>query len=224
MARYPALDGLRIKVLAGICHHGMRFFDSSYKITWVVAPGARPYLENKAPAVFALYHGRMVGMLRLVWPRDKTTILVSRSRDGEIVARALEQLGYSLGRGSPAHRPVEGAVQMVKAARAGQHLAVMVDGPRGPIYNVKPGVVRLAQLAGLPIVPFVCFARSQWWFWGWDRFMGPLWSTPMVYVVGEPIPVPAGLPDDGLEAVRAKLEQTMCALRQAADSYFDYVG
>lgn len=222
-ASHPLLDGLRLKVLAGICHHGMRFFDNSYRITKIIAPAARPYIDGESPALFALYHGRMVGMLQLV-PRHKVTVLVSCSRDGEIVARALEALGYSLARGSPAHKAIEGTMQMVRAAESGQHLAVMADGPRGPIYTVKPGVIRLAELTRLPIVPFVCSARSAWWFWGWDNFMGPLWASPIVYLVGDPLHVPADASDSEREQLRQELEARMNKLRQAAERYWDATG
>lgn len=224
LTRYPLLDALRLRILVAICNHGTRFVDSSYRVTKIISPSARPYVDGQAPALFALYHARMVGVLQLVQPRHKITILVSRSRDGEIIARALEALGYSLARGSPAHKAVEATMQMIRAARSGQHLAVMADGPRGPIHRVKTGVVRLAELTGLPIVPFVCSARSAWWFWGWDRFMGPLWGTPIVHLVGDPLPVPSGISDGERETLRLELESRMNHLRKLADSYWTAVG
>jgi hypothetical protein len=222
-ASHPVLDGLRLKLLAGICHHGTRFFDNSYRVTKVISPAARPYIDGEKPALFALYHGRMVGMLQLV-PRHKVTVLVSRSRDGEIIARALKALGYMLARGSPAHKAIAGTMQMVRAAQSGQHLAVMADGPRGPVYTVKPGVVRLAELTGLPIVPFVCSARSAWWFWGWDNFMGPLWASPIVYLVGDPVHVPAEAGDSEREQLRQELELRMNHMRDMAEQYWHVTG
>jgi len=221
LTRYPWLDRLRLQLLVGICDQGTRFFDDSYKVTKVISPAAMPYVAGEKPALFVLYHARMVGMLQLVQPRHKITILVSRSRDGEIIARALEAIGYSLARGSPAHKAIEATMQMIRAARNGQHLAVMADGPRGPIHTVKPGVIRLAQLTALPIVPFVCSARSAWWFWGWDRFMGPLWGTPVVYICGDPLNVPADGSDEERETLRQELESKMSHLREMADSFWN---
>src|SRR5579885_1160456 len=129
--RHPALDKLRIGFLAGFCQFGINFVDHSYRVIKIIHPSARPYLSSEKPCLFGVYHGRMVGILRMV-PRHKNTVLVSRSRDGEIIARALEWLGFNLARGSPAHKAIEGTMQMVRAAESGQHLTMMVDGPRGP--------------------------------------------------------------------------------------------
>ncbi len=220
LTRYPVLDALRLKTLVGICTHGIRFFTDSYKGTRIISPSARPYIDGESPALFALYHARMVGVLHVIQPRDKITILVSRSRDGEIIAQALEALGFSLARGSPAHKAVEATMQMIRAARSGQHLAIMADGPRGPIHTVKPGVIRLAELSGLPVIPFVCSARSAWWFWGWDRFMAPCFGTPVVYLYGDPLHVRADISDEEREALRLELESRMNQLRETADDYW----
>jgi len=224
MTRFPLLDRLRLQVLIGICDHGTRFFDDSYRVTRVISPAAKPYTDGQQPALFVLYHARMVGMLQLVQPRNKITILVSRSRDGEIIARALEAIGYSLARGSPAHKAIEATMQMIRAARSGQHLAVMADGPRGPIHTVKQGVIRLAELTGLPVIPFVCSARSAWWFWGWDRFMGPLWGTPIVYIYGDPLHVPANVSEEERESLRLELDSTMSHMREMAENYWNACG
>lgn len=220
--KYPALDAFRLNLLGGICTHGMRFFDSSYKVIKIASKGARPFISDRkspSPAIFAVYHGRMVGLLGID-PREKVTILISQSRDGEIVARAVKGIGFSVARGSPAHGAMRAAKEMVKAAESGQSLAFMVDGPRGPRYSVKPSIIRLAEMTGLPIVPFVNYARSKWWFGSWDRFMGPLWSTPIVYVFGDPIYVPADLTNAQKEEKRAELESSMADLRSRAESYF----
>jgi lysophospholipid acyltransferase (LPLAT)-like uncharacterized protein len=186
----------------------------------VIAPGARKFLDEGKPVLIGLYHGRMVGLLRVGRRRDELTILVSRSRDGEIISRALLNLGFNLARGSPGRRAVEGAKQLIDASRAGQTLVMTVDGPRGPQQEVKPGIIRIAEMTGLPIVPFVSRARTNWWFWGWDLFMGPFWSTPMVYLYGEPIAVPPDCDEDQREEYRRRLDESLSSLRMTAEDYW----
>jgi len=220
--RFPALDGLRLSILAWICDHGTSFFDRSYNIVRVAAPGAREFVSadgSGKPAIFALYHGRMVGLLGLK-PRKRLTILISQSRDGEIIARACVGLGFSIARGSAARGGVHGASELVKASKAGQNLAFTVDGPRGPIYEVKSGIIRLAELTGLPIVPFVCRARGADWMKSWDRFMAPKWGTPILYLFGDPLQVPPGADNQARDELRFKLERRMKALRETADQFF----
>lgn len=220
LTRYPVLDALRLKTLVAICSHGTRFVDESYQVTKIISPAARPYVDGQTPALFVMHHARMVGVLQALQPRNKLTLLVSRSRDGEIISQALETIGFTLARGSPAHKAVEASMQLIRAARSGQHLAMMADGPRGPAHIVKPGVIRLAELSGLPIVPFVCSARSAWWFWGWDKFMGPLWGTPVVYLYGDPLHVPPEIGEEERERLRLELETGMNRLREMADDYW----
>lgn len=222
MVHIPALDTLRLNVFTWFSHHGTNWMDGSYKITHVVSPNARDYVSGegiKKPAIFAVYHGRMVGLLGL-HPRRKLTILISESRDGEIITRACQAIGFSIARGSIKRKAVQGAKALVDAARQGQSIAFMVDGPRGPRYEVKPGLIRLAELTKLPIIPFVCRSRSNWWFPSWDRFMGPLWGTPMLYLFGDPIHVPGGSSEAERQKLSADLEGQLGALREHAERFW----
>ena len=214
----PFLDGLRLSFLAWFCNHGSEFIGDSYQITRVFSPAAREHIKHGRPAIYALYHGRMVGILGIISPRHKLTILISQSRDGEIIARAITDIGFTVARGSPARGAVEGGLQLIKASQAGQSLALMVDGPRGPAHTVKSGIIRIAEITGLPIIPFVCTARSAWRMWGWDRFMVPCWGGPVIYIYGDPIAVSLGISDGEREMLRGNLEVDLDKLRKTAGS------
>ena len=222
MVHFPALDTIRLDMLTWFSQHGMNMLASSYKLTRLISPGARDYVsstEFKQPAIYAVYHGRMVGLLGL-HPRKRLTILISDSRDGEIATRALLAIGFSVARGSIKRKAVQGAKALVDAAKAGQSIAFMVDGPRGPIYEIKPGIIRLAELTQLPIIPFVCRSRSSWWFPSWDKFMGSLWATPMVFMFGDPIHVPAGSTASDREELLSQLRSRMTWMREHAERYW----
>lgn len=221
MAKFPVLDRFRTNVLTAICKGGTIFFGSSYRIIKIATPKAIQYLESDKPALLAVYHGRMVGLLDALYERRRMTILISKSRDGEMIARIVMALGFSVARGSPGRGAIEGTRQLLRAGREGKYLAVTVDGPRGPIYEVKSGIIRLAQISGMPILPFVCRAKCTFWMWGWDKFMAPLWATPMIYVYGDPIEVPQELTEEEAEKLRLLLQSRMESLRLQADSYFE---
>lgn len=232
--KYPLLDGFRRSVLVGVCKVGTLFSNSTYPVAAFYPPETRPYLDNtweelgaenteaeqSKPAIFAIYHGRMVGLPGLR-PNSKLTILISNSRDGEIIARALQEIGFSTARGSPAHGGVRGALEMKSAAKANSRLAMMVDGPRGPRYEVKPGLVRLAEITGLPIIPFVSHARQCYWMDSWDNFMAPWFCTPMVYMFGHPIDIPKGISEDESDRLTALLQSRMDNMREVAAKFFD---
>lgn len=235
--KYPLLDGFRRSVLVGVCKTGTLFSTSTYPVAAFYPPETRPYLDNiweeidqgskeseslvgSKPAIFAIYHGRMVCLPGLK-PNRRLTILISNSRDGEIIARALKEIGFSTARGSPAHGGVRGALEMKTAAKGNNRLAMMVDGPRGPRYEVKPGLVRLAEITGLPIIPFVAHARQAYWMDSWDNFMAPWWCTPMVYIFGHPIDIPKGMSQAESDSLTALLQSRMDKMREMGAAFFE---
>jgi hypothetical protein len=220
MNRIPVLDRLRISFIANFFTYGIGSLDRNYDVIKVYPESIRSYVQGQKPAVFALYHGRMVGFLQLIKVRKKMRLLISQSRDGEIIARALTNLGFLVARGSSGRGAVQGTKQLLRSARAGESMVIMVDGPRGPIHDVKLGSIRLAEMTGLPIIPCVCSARHYTEMWGWDKFMCSHWGGPKNYVYGEPIFVPRGLDDAGREQYRHRLSEAMTKLRTAADSYW----
>ncbi len=198
---------------------GSNFFAKSFPAIKFISPAAKQYLESGKPMLLALYHGRLIGMLHVLDDRSKLTGLISRSRDGEFLARMGQKMGYRMARGSPAYKAVEGAKQLIDAARAGQSLVIAVDGPRGPIYEPKEGVIRMAEMTGLPLVPFVCKGTKNHFFWGWDKMMGCYYGSTIAYMIGDPIFVPAKITDEQIENHRLQLAKSMQCLRERLDEY-----
>jgi hypothetical protein len=220
LGKVPFLDGLRLDALEAFCTHGIGYFDSSYSTMRLYSPKAKQFLDEGKSALFAVPHGRMIGLLRFQDNRSRVTILISPSRDGEIIARTITNLGLTASRGSEKQGAVKGGLQMVKAAEAGKHLVVMVDGPRGPAYEVKPGIIKMAEITGLPIIPFTSSSRNAMTMWGWDSFMATHWGSPILHVFGDPIEVPDGTSEDEREALRVQLERQLESLRTQADKFW----
>lgn len=224
LSRFPVLDTIRMNFLEFVCSDGTSFFDRSYRIIKFYSPGAAALLQEgqgRKPVIWSFYHGRMVGALGIK-PRKRMTVLISPSRDGEMIARAGTRLGYSMTRGSSKQGAVKAGLGLMDAIKTGQDLVFMVDGPRGPIYEVKPGIIRMAEMTSAPIIPFVCSARSRWWMRTWDRFLAPWWSTPIVYIFGEPLYVPKGACSDEQEELRLKLENRMRFILEKSESFWKH--
>jgi lysophospholipid acyltransferase (LPLAT)-like uncharacterized protein len=220
LGKVPFLDGLRLDALEAFCTNGIHFFDSSYTTQRMYSPKAKALLDEGKSALFAVPHGRMIGLLRFQDVRSRVTILISPSRDGEIIARTITNLGLTASRGSQKQGAVKGGLQMVKAAEAGKHLVVMVDGPRGPAYEVKPGIIKMAEITGLPIMPFTCSSRNAMNMWGWDSFMATHWGSPILHVFGDPIEVPDGADENERELLRIQLETQLQGMRKQADRFW----
>ncbi len=163
--------------------------------------------------IYALWHGHALALTLFGMDRGIYTI-ASRSEDGEIAARIAEGLGYRVVRGSTEEGKVEkggrrGAIQLIKALREGNNVAITVDGPKGPAYKVQPGVVFLAQKSGAEIVPAVAKFERAIVINSWDKFTIPLPFTRGEVLWGEPIKVGEG---DDLEAKRSELERALLEL------------
>jgi lysophospholipid acyltransferase (LPLAT)-like uncharacterized protein len=146
--------------------------------------------------------------------------LVSRHADGELMAEVCRHLGLGVVRGSTTRGGVEALLGMLRAAES-SHLAVTPDGPRGPRRQVQPGVIYLAAVSGLPIVPLgVAYSRC-WRARNWDRFALPRPFTTGYAVTGRPqhVPPEAEYRRDLLEAERLRLQEAMDAVTAIAENW-----
>jgi lysophospholipid acyltransferase (LPLAT)-like uncharacterized protein len=160
--------------------------------------------------VFALWHARLLPLVFTHRGRG-AVVLISRHRDGELITRIVERLGYRTARGSSTRGGGEGARDMLRVARAGALLAITPDGPRGPAEQVKPGLAFLASRAGIPVVPVAAAASSAWVFRSWDGFRVPRPFARVVVAYGTPLFVPRDADAGTLEAWRVRIEQSIAA-------------
>lgn len=124
------------------------------------------------PIVFALWHGDMLPLLYL--HRDEgVSVLISEHRDGELIARIAESLGFRTVRGSTSRGAARALAGMVRELESGHDLAVTPDGPRGPARSFAPGALIAAQRAAAPVVAVGVSARHAWRLNSWDRFVIP---------------------------------------------------
>ena len=219
--RYPWLGKLRHRLLSFGCDFGTTFLYSGWRIIRTMHPEARQLIENGQPVIYAVYHGCMAALMHFN-PRDKVTILVSNSRDGEMIAQAAEGMGFRTARGSTGRGGVRGMLEMIEAAKAGQSLAMLVDGPKGPRHVVKPGAVKLAQVTGLPIVPIGLASHEAWWMRSWDRFTTASWGSPFSLIYGEPMHVEENAGEDKLEEQCAQLDAYMRELHERAHGVWEF--
>jgi len=163
------------------------------------------------PVIFCLWHNRLaISMIvHRRFPR-KLAALVSASRDGALLAAVLGTFGVEQVRGSSSRRGPQALLELTSLAELGYDLAVTPDGPKGPRYVVQMGVIALAQVTGLPIIPVTC--NTQWKICAksWDGFQIPLPLSRCELILKEPILVPRDACEASREALRAELEMSLC--------------
>jgi lysophospholipid acyltransferase (LPLAT)-like uncharacterized protein len=112
-------------------------------------------------------------------------------------------------RGSSSRRGPQALLELTTWSERGYDLAITPDGPRGPCYVVQEGVMSLAQITGLQIVPFSYSLKWKIRVKSWDRFQIPLPFSRCDMVFGKALRVPRDATDTQREALRQELEQTM---------------
>lgn len=123
--------------------------------------------------IFACLHRDILVAIRFC-RSARPSLLVSKSTDGQILIRTLQRDGFGFVRGSTGHDGREGFVGLMRELRAGRHVGLAVDGPRGPFGRVHPGALQLARRAAVPIVPLRVAGSGCIQLNTWDRTRVPL--------------------------------------------------
>ena len=149
------------------------------------------------PVIFAFWHNRLL-VLPFFYGRffrgRKLVVMMSRSRDGQMVADYAGQFGVEAARGSTSKAGAFAYRQLLRDLEArGCDVGVTPDGPRGPRYAVQPGIIKLAQTTGRPIIGVTCHYGWKTELRSWDRFQIPWPFSTCELVVAEPLPVPADI-------------------------------
>ncbi len=161
-------------------------------------------------AVYFLYY---MGQL-------KPAIMISRSKDGEYLARFVERMGGVPVRGSSLHGGREALDEMAQALKSGRSTcaATVADGPRGPRYRAKKGMIVLARRTGLPLVTIMWSADRAWVLRKtWDLTMIPKPFAHIKMVVGKMFKYPPTMSPKETEKARQELEDELNRLRRELD-------
>ncbi len=133
----------------------------------------KPGDQFPGPTIYAFWHQSLLACAYRF--RNKgIAILISRSFDGELIARTVELLGFKAVRGSSSRGGASGLRQMAEAYAAGHRCAFTADGPRGPAMVAKAGPAQLAKLVEADWVgAFYALPERAWELASWDRFLIP---------------------------------------------------
>ena len=119
----------------------------------------RKLRNEKCGIIFAIWHGQQL-LMPLAFREKPACVLISQHRDGEIIYRIIQRFGHAAVRGSTTRGGGLAFRQLIRVGRSARDIVVTPDGPKGPCEEVKPGIIHLAKMTGLPIVPLV-FACSK---------------------------------------------------------------
>ena len=174
--------------------------------------------DQKTPFIVAFWHGRLL-MMPFCWRCDRpVSMLISGHRDGRLIAASNARLGISTLVGSVRHGGSKGLRAMLRALKTGISIGITPDGPRGPLMRVSPGVIALARLSQVPILPVSLSLNIGPRLKSWDKFQLALPFARGVIVWGELLEVSRDADAKACEAARLLLEERLNTLTRYADA------
>ncbi len=208
-------QGLRDHLGPGLAVGLLRLYNKLLRVDYLGWEKVAARRES-GPVILCHWHGDDLALL-VPFASRRLTMMVSRSRDGDLLSAIMARLGYSTVRGSTSRGGGQALRQMVRALRAGRDMGLTVDGPRGPREVVKPGVITLARLSGAPIFPAGVWADRKWVFKKtWHRTYLPKPGARIRFAFGEPILVPADATRERMEELRKEVEAEFFRLHDLA--------
>lgn len=181
--------------------------------------------DAEEPFILSFWHGRILMMPKAWRSGVPVHMLISQHLDGELITQVVKPLGISTIRGSTAKRgraaDKGGSTalrEILKTLKKGESIGITPDGPSGPRMRASDGVITIARLSGVPIIPATWSSRRRWMLRSWDRFLIPSLFSKGVIVWGSPIFVPRDADVVQLNSIRLDLEAAMNELTTEADN------
>lgn len=180
------------------------------------------HLAESKKGILVFWHSRIL-LISYLFQGWGGVVMVSQSKDGEIMAQILKRQGQRPVRGSSSTGGLRALATLIRIIkREGRPCVVVPDGPRGPRFVVQPGVIMLARKTGFPIVPVAYSGRRIKVFSSWDRFILPYPFTTCRVVYGAPLTVPADCDKVQEALLQSRLQEDLRRVTNAADRRFNH--
>ncbi|MCP4372015.1 MAG: lysophospholipid acyltransferase family protein [Deltaproteobacteria bacterium] len=189
----------------------IRIYSWTFKVKVVNEKDWIEYLENGGKILICTWHQQFFPAIRYFekYLKYNPSLMISKSKDGEIIAAIAKRTGWYPVRGSSSRGGSGALHDMIRRLKKFGLAAHIVDGPRGPAGIVKPGTIRLVHETGSVIIPFYASAEKAWYINSWDKFMLPKPFTKVTLFFGEMIRFSPSKNDEDFEKQRLHLENIM---------------
>jgi len=189
----------------------IRIYSSTFRFRIVNEARWQQLIDEGSPVLLCAWHQQFFSAIRPFkrYAKYRPALMISRSRDGAIIAAVANQTGWKTVRGSSSRGGKSALRSMIRHLEVSNMAGHILDGPTGPMGTVKAGVIRLAHTTQAAIVPFSVSARQALYFDSWDRFMLPLPFSRVTLRFGDPVRFSATNDPEAFERQRARLEAMM---------------
>jgi len=147
-------------------------------------------------------------------------VLFSSSKDGDLLADFAKKAGVIPARGSSTRGGKKGSKEIVEFLNTGGRVgATVADGPQGPAFRAKPGLVRIAQKSGVHLMPIIWSANRVWMFVkAWDKMIIPKPFSKIVIYASEPYLIPKDAEGEEFDNYVREMERTLNAMTRHVDA------
>ena len=193
-----------------------------FSISWEEEPSPRDAIFEK-PVIYSFWH-RAVFPAAWIWRKQRIAVMVSRSFDGEYIARIIERLGFTAVRGSSSRGGAGALLGMKSVLDEGESVAFTIDGPRGPRFVAKAGPVTLSKISGVPMAAFYVALSDAWVLRTWDQFMIPKPFSKALVRLSRKVVVAAEADEAQLRDYHAQLQAALERVTKLAEENVGRVG
>jgi len=208
------IEGWRARWLIAFGFHLLQLWARTlrFEIDDRAGIAGKPVKENY---IGALWHNRLLifpFVLRRFFSSRRGAALISASRDGELLADAIKRFGFDVVRGSSSRLGASAILQLTNILASGGDAVITPDGPRGPAYELGPGIIFLAQKSGAAVLPVNMEYSSCWRLKSWDQFIVPRPFAKVRVLIGQPYRVRSTMTGEEFETERLRLQNAMMSL------------
>jgi len=193
-----------------------------YSISWEEPPSP-PDATYEKPVIYSFWH-RAVFASAWLWRKTGIAVMVSRSFDGEYIARTIEKLGFVAVRGSSSRGGANALLGLRSQLERGNLVAFTIDGPRGPKYVAKPGPVLLSRSTAFPMAAFYVALSDAWVLNSWDQLMIPKPFSKALVRFSAKMRVPAAAGDEEMADFHQQLQAALERVTRFAEDHVAQVG
>ncbi|MDH5405017.1 MAG: lysophospholipid acyltransferase family protein [Candidatus Aminicenantes bacterium] len=197
----------------------IRFLRLTMSIDYINRSEVEKLTREGKNYIIAFWHGRLL-MMPYSYFGSQINILISHHRDGEYISRAMRRFGFHSIRGSSSRGGVSALKQVLEETCRGSDIAMTPDGPRGPRQRVKPGVVQIARLSSLPVVPVSFSASRKKFLSSWDTMMIPFPFSQGTFIYGKAIWVSKDAAPLQMEQKRQEIEASLNEITARVDGLY----
>jgi lysophospholipid acyltransferase (LPLAT)-like uncharacterized protein len=202
---------LTSKAFIGFLYRFIRLYSSTFRLTVENESAWMTHLKGGNRVLLCAWHQQFFGAIHHFrnYRHLRPGLMISRSKDGEIIAGVAQRTGWETVRGSSSRGGREAMKEIINKLKETGLAAHVVDGPQGPAGIVKNGLIAIAHATGALVVPFYVSADRAWFFNSWDRFMLPKPFSRVTIRFDDPIALSPAANETEFEAQRQAVEQQM---------------